>query len=156
MARVADVYAALPSITGKLELEYEGELRGADAVARELIRAATGRVFDRHFAGVDLQAVTEWFEKGGEIRMPATANAKDVLAQLKKVPNLLKHVALLNVGEAAPSGQVVSAGEFILEGLWAHRRISRNEERGYHGEAPKTAEPREFQPRGRSTRREFN
>ena len=68
---MADVYAALPSITGKLELEYEGELRGADAVARELIRAATGRVFDRHFAGVDLQAVTEWFEKGGEIRAAA-------------------------------------------------------------------------------------
>ena len=29
VARVTDVYAALPSITGKFELEYEGELRGA-------------------------------------------------------------------------------------------------------------------------------
>ena len=156
VARVADVYASLPSITGKLELEYEGELRGADNVARELIRAATGRVFDRHFPGVDLQAVTEWFEKGGEVRMPATASAKDVLAQLRKVPELLKHVAKLNVAESDHPGQVVSAGEFILEGLWAHRRISRNEERGYHGEAQKAAEPREFQQRGRSTRREFN
>src|SRR5688500_3703410 len=34
--RVADVYAALPAITGKMELEYEGELQGADAVARDL------------------------------------------------------------------------------------------------------------------------
>src|SRR6185295_17109275 len=34
--RVTDIYAALPAITGKFELEYEGELRGADAVAREL------------------------------------------------------------------------------------------------------------------------
>src|SRR3954466_12580909 len=36
--RVTDIYAALPSITGKFELEYEGELRGAEQVARDLIR----------------------------------------------------------------------------------------------------------------------
>ncbi len=34
--RVSDLYAALPSITGKFELEYEGELRGAEQVARDL------------------------------------------------------------------------------------------------------------------------
>ncbi|MGH9676006.1 MAG: magnesium chelatase, partial [Candidatus Acidiferrum sp.] len=43
VARVGDVYAALPAITGKLELEYEGELRGAENIARELIRAAVGK-----------------------------------------------------------------------------------------------------------------
>ena len=41
--RVTDLYAALPSITGKFELEYEGELRGAEQVARDLIRSAVGR-----------------------------------------------------------------------------------------------------------------
>src|SRR6202012_5974090 len=41
--RIGDVYAALPSITGKLELEYEGEMRGADTVARELIRMAVAK-----------------------------------------------------------------------------------------------------------------
>lgn len=34
--RIADLYAALPAITGKLELEYEGELMGGAAIAREL------------------------------------------------------------------------------------------------------------------------
>src|SRR5450631_2604185 len=38
--RVSDIYAALPAITGKLELEYEGEMKGADQVSRELIRTA--------------------------------------------------------------------------------------------------------------------
>src|SRR5262249_15714799 len=38
--RVTDIYAAMPSMTGKFELEYEGELKGADQVARDLIRAA--------------------------------------------------------------------------------------------------------------------
>ncbi|PYS05952.1 MAG: magnesium chelatase, partial [Acidobacteria bacterium] len=36
VARVSDVYAALPAITGKIELEYEGELKGADTIARDL------------------------------------------------------------------------------------------------------------------------
>src|SRR2546421_3074509 len=36
--RIAGVYAALPAITGKLELEYEGELQGAETIAKDLIR----------------------------------------------------------------------------------------------------------------------
>src|ERR1700724_1314652 len=43
IARAADLYAAMPAITGKLELEYEGELKGADTIARELIRTEIGR-----------------------------------------------------------------------------------------------------------------
>ena len=49
MPRILDIYAALPSITGKLELEYEGELKGGDTVARELIRTAVGKVYDQLF-----------------------------------------------------------------------------------------------------------
>ncbi|MBI3404667.1 MAG: sigma 54-interacting transcriptional regulator [Acidobacteria bacterium] len=42
--RVSDVYSTMPSLTGKLELEYEGELRGAEQIAQELIRGrAVGR-----------------------------------------------------------------------------------------------------------------
>ena len=44
-----DIYSALPAITGKLELEYEGELKGGDTVARELIRTAVGKVYDQLF-----------------------------------------------------------------------------------------------------------
>ena len=53
LPRVSDLYAALPGITGKLELEYEGEMRGADTVVRELIRAAVGKIYDRYFSGTD-------------------------------------------------------------------------------------------------------
>ena len=35
VARVTDIYAALPSMTGKFELEYEGELKGADLANRD-------------------------------------------------------------------------------------------------------------------------
>src|SRR5204862_5617738 len=49
--RVTDLYAALPSITGKFELEYEGELRGPEHIARDLIRSAVGSVFSGMFEG---------------------------------------------------------------------------------------------------------
>ena len=54
--RISDIYAALPAITGKLELEYEGEMKGADHVSRELIRAAIAKTFDEYFSGVDMQS----------------------------------------------------------------------------------------------------
>src|SRR5712671_4696214 len=52
--RIGDIYAALPSITGKLELEYEGEMRGADTVARELIRSAVARAYDGYFKELNM------------------------------------------------------------------------------------------------------
>ena len=55
-ARIADVYAALPAITGKMELEYEGELRGAENIARELIRGAVGKVFTQASGGRESSA----------------------------------------------------------------------------------------------------
>src|SRR5258707_670234 len=61
VARVGDIYAAMPAITGKLELEYEGEVRGADNVARELIRVATARTYDSYFTGANMQQVVQWF-----------------------------------------------------------------------------------------------
>ena len=69
-ARIADVYAALPAITGKMELEYEGELRGAENIAREIIRGAVGKVFSNHLEGANLQPVVQWFELGGEFKVP--------------------------------------------------------------------------------------
>ena len=50
--RISDIYAALPAITGKLELEYEGEMKGADHVSREFIRTAIAKTFDTLLHGV--------------------------------------------------------------------------------------------------------
>jgi magnesium chelatase subunit I len=40
--RISDVYAAAPSMTGKMELEYEGEQIGSAKIARDLIKRAAG------------------------------------------------------------------------------------------------------------------
>jgi magnesium chelatase subunit I len=71
--RVSDIHAALPAITGKLELEYEGELKGADKVAADIIRAAVGQVFDTHLGKTNLRQIIEWFDMGGSLQLDDTA-----------------------------------------------------------------------------------
>src|SRR5918911_1595661 len=83
--RVTDIYAALPSITGKFELEYEGELRGAEQVARDLIRSAVGTVFTGMFDGKDTRTVVEWFDLGGALTLSDSASADEVIAQTRGV-----------------------------------------------------------------------
>jgi magnesium chelatase subunit I len=157
VARVADVYAALPAITGKLELEYEGELKGADTIARELIRTAVGRVFSKHFADVNFQSVIQWFEMGGELKLPELATTTERHQQLSKIQGLMEHIGKLGVHERKDTGPAAAAAELILEGLWAHRRIGRSEERGYFAEKPRQPDPRD-QREGppRPPRRQFN
>src|ERR1700674_5724836 len=154
VARVADVYAALPAITGKLELEYEGELKGADSIARELIRTAVGRVFSKHFADVSFQTVIQWFEMGGELKLPELHTTPERHKQLSKIQGLMENIKRLGVEDRKDTGAAVAAAEMILEGLWAHRRIGRSEERGYYAEKPRQTEPRETP--GRPPRRQFN
>ena len=144
-ARVADLYAALPAITGKLELEYEGELKGADTIARELIRTASGRIFSKRFSDVNFQPVIQWFELGGELKLADVASTSDRYKQLANIKDLLDHVDRLGVDEK-DQAQASAAAEMILEGLWAHRRIGRSEERGFYAEKPRQPEPRESGP----------
>src|SRR6516225_4409963 len=97
VARVGDIYAAIPAMTGKFELEYEGELRGAENIARELIRGAIGKTFTKYFTNVTFQPVVQWFEIGGELKIPVHASSSEVLAQLKKIQGLFDHLEALGV-----------------------------------------------------------
>jgi magnesium chelatase subunit I len=142
VAGMIDVYAALPSITGKFELEYEGELRGADAIARELIRAAVANVFNGYFESADLRPVVGWFDGGGTLRLDDSGPASRVLDDARHVPGLLDLVATAAVDRKASAPARASAVTFVLEGLYATRKISRSDERGYHAaEAPAPKRP---------------
>src|SRR5678815_4598693 len=113
--RIADVYAAMPAITGKLELEYEGEMKGADHVSRELIRAAVAKTHDTYFKGVDMQQIVQWFDLGGEIQLADSASARDARQSLDGIQGLMEKITKLNVGPKDSAEQQVSAAEFILE-----------------------------------------
>ena len=129
--RITDVYAALPSITGKFELEYEGELRGAEQIARDLIRSAVGSVFTGVFDGVDTRTVIEWFDLGGSLPLSDSSSADEVITQTHGVQGLRELTAHTGVAPGAAAPSVASAIDFILEGLYAQKKISRSEERGY-------------------------
>ena len=129
--RVTDIYAALPSITGKFELEYEGELRGAEQVARDLIRSAVGSVFTGMFDGADTRTVIEWFDLGGSLPLGDSTSAEEVITMTGRVQGLRELAERAGVPRGAPVPAVASAIDFVLEGLYAQKKISRSEERGY-------------------------
>ncbi len=129
--RVTDLYAALPSITGKFELEYEGELKGAEVVARDLIKSAIGHVFTTMFDGVNTRKVVEWFDLGGSLPLSDNSAADDVVKQTRSVDGLLDLAEKAGLAPGATAPAVASALDFVLEGLTAQRKISRNEDRGY-------------------------
>ncbi len=132
--RIGDIYAALPSITGKLELEYEGEMRGADTVARELIRTAVAKTYDNYFKDLNMQQVVQWFELGGEIKLADSAGSKEILEGIKNIQGLTEKLSPLGLKQNERPETLVSAAEFVLEGLHAHRRIGRTEERVFVAE----------------------
>jgi magnesium chelatase subunit I len=152
--RISDVYAALPAITGKLELEYEGEMKGADYVGRELIRAAIAKTYDEYFTGANVQQIVQWFDLGGEIQLRDSASAQETLHKLRGIQGLLDKLSALGLTGKEPSELLVSAAEFILEGLYAHKRIGRSEERTF---AAGEKQPRREKPsvREEDEEREF-
>ncbi|MFC4454387.1 sigma 54-interacting transcriptional regulator [Deinococcus sonorensis] len=126
VVRVSDVYAGLPAITGKLELEYEGELKGADTVAREVIRKAAGQVYARRYGSLDTRNLEKWFEEGHVFRLPQVGAAKAALQSTREVPGLFELAG--EVAASSDDAVRVSAAEFILEGLYGRKKLSRAEE----------------------------
>ncbi|MGB7171375.1 MAG: magnesium chelatase [Acidobacteriaceae bacterium] len=129
--RIGDLYTALPGITGKLELEYEGEMKGADTVVREIVRTAIGKVFDQYFGDVNTQQIEQWFNLGGTVKISDDQPAKATVAELKQIQGLIEKLTPLGVKNSDAPEVVTAAAEFLLEGMCAHRRISRNEERSF-------------------------
>lgn len=148
VARITDIYAALPSITGKLELEYEGELKGADQVALDLIRRAVRHAFDGWFDGVDSAAVVEWFEMGGTLTAGDATPAAELLAQVAEIQGL--DALLEHAGSRAdePPPARAAAVDFVLEGLHAQQKITRTDERQYQAaEAARRGSRPDIEPR---------
>ena len=134
--RVTDVYAALPAITGKFELEYEGELRGADNVARDVIRAAVGNVFNGYFGTADLRQVAEWFDLGGTLQIDDALPAVELLRRTAQVQGLQDLTHYAGVKEPAKPPLTAAAVDFILEGMYAQKKINRSDEWQYQGTEP--------------------
>jgi magnesium chelatase subunit I len=154
--RILDIYAALPSITGKLELEYEGELKGGENVAREIIRMAVGKVYSAHFEGENMSNIVQWFELGGSLKLDEEEPSDTMVAQLSGIQGLMEKTKRLGLGASEPDAVRAAAAEFILEGLYAHKRISRSEEAGFTaGERRRAEAPGPEEGGGGRKKRQF-
>jgi len=129
--RIADIYAAIPSMTGKMELEYEGEQIGAHRIAKDLIKRAAGEIFEGYFVGIDFANTVVWFDEGNNLRLADTASAEECMLLLESVPDLIDTALIPFDFKRKDGAQTVAACEFALEGLYAANKISRNEEGGY-------------------------
>jgi magnesium chelatase subunit I len=129
--RISDIYAAIPSMTGKMELEYEGEQIGAGRIAKDLIKRAAGEIFEGYFVGIDFAQTVQWFEQGNNLRLADSASAKECRTLLQAVPELIETAVIPFEFNQSETAQLVAACEFVLEGLYAQNKISRNEEGGY-------------------------
>jgi magnesium chelatase subunit I len=147
--RPSDVYAALPSITGKMELEYEGELVGGDKLARELVAKAAGDTF-RAWGGEavadDIEHVVAYFDTGSVLQLGDTASSKATLEGFSTVPSLIDVVLELGLARQDSPPHMVAACELVLEALVADRRISRSDA-GRYARAPRRTPPGGIPPK---------
>jgi len=133
VVRPSDVYSSLPSITGKLELEYEGELHGAERIAIDLIGTACEDTFDAHFVEEDATPIVEYFDTGGVLRISEMSRGGALVEGFSTVAGLLPLVEASGIVEEDVSPEeVAGACELVLEALQAKRMISRTDS-GYAG-----------------------
>ncbi len=127
--RASDFMYTFPAMTGKMELSYSGEERGADMVAKRLVRQAMRIVFNEYFGHDDCQSTIDWFHLGNQtFAITDTLSARELIAQSEKVRGLVGRVKAYLKQEEIDRPEVLASGiEFMLEGLYAHKMLSKTE-----------------------------
>ncbi len=132
-ARVSDIYGVIPSITGKIELVYEGEQEGPSKVAHILISKAVRNIFAEYFPTPDklkksqdinvYQEITNWFNKGNYVDILNELNEKEYEMALNKVPGLSEMVK--KYFPKADKKHHLLLMEFVLHGLTEYSLLSK-------------------------------
>ncbi|MFY9554960.1 MAG: magnesium chelatase, partial [Blastocatellia bacterium] len=85
---------------------------------------------------IDCSEVITWFNDGNAIRVSETDSAELCLKSFRHVNGLLAASAQSGLADRSDPQATVAVCELILEGLHAHKKISRSEERGYAAAKP--------------------
>jgi len=130
--RIGDLHGIIPSITGKIEMVYEGEQEGPYNVANILIGKAIRSLFERYLPVNDSRSddsedpfdkITEWFESGKKLDLEFNQSDKQFVAALNKVHGLGEIVDTY-ISDSGKMDKYVWM-EFVLYGLAEHSRLSR-------------------------------
>ncbi len=137
VARVADLFTALSSVTGKVELVYEGEREGARNVALALIGQALRRAFDARVPGIAppdaggeasaAQPVVAWFSAQNTVDVADDLSDAELQERLAPIDGL-EALARRHLGHER--GELPAAMEFVLEGLHQHGLVAKEEVAG--------------------------
>ncbi|MDQ6718366.1 MAG: sigma 54-interacting transcriptional regulator [Gemmatimonadota bacterium] len=125
--RIADIYAALPAITGKIELEYEGELVGGHNIARELVRRASDATYQDRAGGMNTDEIVIYFDGGGALQVTDEVPVEAVVEGFGSVPGLMQIVSGAGLAPMDDLPVVAAACELVLESLVARKKISRSD-----------------------------
>jgi magnesium chelatase subunit I len=132
--RITDFLGVLPSITGKIELVYEGELEGPAKVAHILLGKAIKTMIVDYLPDPEkskkskeknpYQEIIEWFAEGNQFDMIDNLNNKEYKAKLKSIPGLEKIVT--NKVSKVDEDTKLFLMEMALHALAEYSLISKN------------------------------
>lgn len=142
--RIIDMQQALPGITGKVELVFEGEQEGTAKVARLLVNKAVREVFALYFPNplerprrsgekgaappADPYAtILKWFGEGNTIDLDDMMAFDAYYRELERVPGLRDlTVQYLGISPSNPY-ELATGMEFVLDGLHQSSKIAKEE-----------------------------
>ncbi|MBL7750302.1 MAG: magnesium chelatase, partial [Chitinophagaceae bacterium] len=139
---ISDLAGIIPSITGKIELVYEGEQEGPYQVAMNLLDKAVRSQFINYFPNPEslkrrvkgkqdpeqkdenpYRPVTNWFDKGNHLDIFLHTKDEDKVQQLYKVEGL--HALVKKFYKNANEKESALLMEFVLHGLASFSLISK-------------------------------
>lgn len=132
--RLSDFVGVIPSITGKIELVYEGELEGADYVAQKLIEDAIAHLFVDYFPKIEklekqgaktaYDDIVQWFLESNAVELYDDMDDKDYREALD-LAQPIKELVRNHHPELKKADHYFMM-EFLLWGLVAFKKISKN------------------------------
>ena len=125
VARVADLPGIVPTLRGKVEFEVSEEGR-EEEILNHLLRRAIAETFRARLGGADLSGLLAKFEEGGSIESGELVSATELLRRTGEVPGLARIMARLGMEGRESFGEAAAAIEFVLEGLYLIRRLSKD------------------------------
>lgn len=138
--RLSDFMGVIPSITGKIELVYEGEQEGAAFVAETLIDEAVKSLFPQYFPTIDklerkdaespYDELVSWFFEEGSFELLDEDTDEEYRSKLDGIPPLTALVKEYQPDVDKKDSYFLK--ELLLWGLVAHKKLSKHRfEKGY-------------------------
>jgi magnesium chelatase subunit I len=129
VARVGDLPGIVPTLRGKVEFEVSEEGREEEILVH-LLRRAIAETFRARLGGADLTGLLAKFEDGGTIESGELVSGTELLRRTGEVPGLAKIMNRLGMEGHESFGEAAAAIEFVLEGLYLIRRLSKDSSDG--------------------------